>query len=117
MLSESVGKAIQLTGGNDAQETANFILLFHKFFDMLNVSNFTKKKPFQYPYHTGDDQIDSLIDSLIDRLIAPLIVPTLGSDLVHTELQQYYYNTTTILFMGTVLIAEWVSLKHRRKEC
>ena len=55
MLSESVGKAIQLTGGNDAQETANFILLFHKFFDMLNVSNFTKKKPFQYPYHTGDD--------------------------------------------------------------
>lgn len=59
MLSESVGKAIQLTGGNDAQETANFILLFDKFFDMLNVSNFTngsrKKKPFQYPYHTGDD--------------------------------------------------------------
>ena len=53
MLSESVGKAIQLTGGNDVQETANFFLLFDKFFDMLNVSNFTngsrKKSHFSIP--------------------------------------------------------------------
>ncbi len=35
-LSESVGKALQLTGGTDVQETAKFAIMFDKFFDCLS---------------------------------------------------------------------------------
>ena len=59
VLSESVGKAIQLTGGPEAQETSRFVLMFDKFFDALNVGNFTighhRRKPFQTPYVSEDD--------------------------------------------------------------
>ena len=33
VLSESVGKAVMLVEGPEAQETAKFVLLFDKFFD------------------------------------------------------------------------------------
>ena len=59
VLSESVGKALQLTGGPDAQETARFVLMFDKFFDALNVGDFKSskhhRKPFQAPYVSNDD--------------------------------------------------------------
>ena len=59
VLSESVSKALVLTGGQEAQGTAKFVALMDKFFDTLNVSNFTNgtqnHKPFQHPYHHGDD--------------------------------------------------------------
>lgn len=59
MLSESVSKALQLTGGEDAEETAKFVMMFDKFFDCLNVSNFTNgaraRKPFQKPYTNSED--------------------------------------------------------------
>lgn len=59
VLSETVGKAMKLTGGPEAQETAKFILMFDKFFNALNVSNFTNgkhhRKPFKDPYRSGDD--------------------------------------------------------------
>ena len=41
VLNESVSKALVLTGGQEAQETAKFVALMDKFFDILNVSNFT----------------------------------------------------------------------------
>ena len=59
VLSESVSKALVLTGEQEAQETAKFVALIDKFFDILNVSNFTNgtrnRKPFQHPYRHGDD--------------------------------------------------------------
>lgn len=54
-----MGKAIELTGGPEAKETAKFVLLFDKYFDILNVSNFTngtmELKPFKHPYRHKDD--------------------------------------------------------------
>jgi hypothetical protein len=41
VLSESVGNALQLIGGAEAEETSRFVMLFDKFFDILNVSSFT----------------------------------------------------------------------------
>ena len=52
-----------MTGGDEVKETVKFIALFDKFFDLLNVSNFTagtrKLKPFQHPYrHDKDFRLD-----------------------------------------------------------
>eukprot|EP00731_Ephydatia_muelleri_P013889 Em0007g1199a len=59
LLSESVSKALHLLGGPDAEETANFIALFDKFFYSFNVSNYTEanrhRKPFRQPYRSSDD--------------------------------------------------------------
>ena len=59
VLSESVSKALVLTGGPEAQGTAKFVAMIDKFFDILNVSNFTNgtrnRKPFQHPYRHSDD--------------------------------------------------------------
>lgn len=72
VLSESVSKALLLTGGNEVKETANFVSLFDRFFDCLNVSNFTNgtknRKPFQHPYRHSDDhrlKVNSQQKSLI----------------------------------------------------
>ena len=55
-----MGKALQLTGGPDVQETAKFVLLFDRFFDALNVGNFQSgifhRKPFQLPYDSASDE-------------------------------------------------------------
>ena len=46
VLSESVSKALVLTGGQEAQETAKFVALIDKFFD-INFTNGTRNhKPF-----------------------------------------------------------------------
>ena len=54
-----MSKALLLTGGTEAKETSIFVSMFDKFFDALNVSNFTngtrQRKPFKHPYHHGDD--------------------------------------------------------------
>lgn len=59
MLSESVGKAMKMTGGPEAQETATFVEMFDKFFDALNVGNFQsgryQRKPFKVPYFSESD--------------------------------------------------------------
>ena len=59
MLSESVSQALHLTGGDEASETAHFIGLMDKFFDALNVHNFSHGaralKPFQMPYTSTTD--------------------------------------------------------------
>lgn len=58
-LSESVSKALTLYGGEETEETALFVIMFDRFFDCLNVSNYTnakrKLKVFQNPYRSADD--------------------------------------------------------------
>ena len=59
MLSESVAKALELTGGEEVTETVKFIKMMDHFFDCLNVNNFhtgkQKRKQLQDPYRSGDD--------------------------------------------------------------
>ena len=43
VLSESVSKALTLVGGEETSETAKFTSMLDKFFDALNVTNFTRK--------------------------------------------------------------------------
>ena len=51
VLSESVSKALLLgEGGSRASETSKFVLFMDKFFDALNVHNYTHGVPFQMPY-------------------------------------------------------------------
>ena len=44
IMSDSVSKALRLLGGTATEETAKFVEMFDKFFDALNVSNFTNGK-------------------------------------------------------------------------
>lgn len=50
---------MEKTGGAEAKETARFVDFFDKFYDCLNVSNFTNgtryNKKFQHPYRHGED--------------------------------------------------------------
>ena len=59
MLSQSVAKAMELTGGPVVSETVKFITMMDKFFDCLNVDNyssgFTQRKPFKQPYRSAND--------------------------------------------------------------
>ena len=59
MLSESVSKGFELTGGQEAAGTAKFVAMMDKFFDCMNVRNYTqgihKRKRFQMPYTTSQD--------------------------------------------------------------
>ena len=58
-MSETVCKALRVTGGAEASETAKFIEMVDKFFDCLNVSSFSKgklkRKPFLQPYRKSND--------------------------------------------------------------
>ena len=42
LMSSSLAKALKLTGGDEAVETANFIKIVDKLFDCLNVSSLSK---------------------------------------------------------------------------
>jgi hypothetical protein len=59
VLSESVGKAMKLVGGSEMEQTSHFVLMFDRFFDIFNVTNFTnslhQRKPFKAPFRKGDD--------------------------------------------------------------
>eukprot|EP00731_Ephydatia_muelleri_P018846 Em0011g886a len=59
VLSESVAKAMELTGGPVVSETVKFITMMDKFFDCLNVDNYssgyTQRKPFKQPYRSAND--------------------------------------------------------------
>lgn len=59
VLSETVSKALEHSGGNEASETAKFVKMIDRFFDCLNVTNLTngmhKRKSFQDPYTKADD--------------------------------------------------------------
>lgn len=59
LLSETVAKALVLSGDPAVQETAKFVSMFDKLFDALNVSNYNsgvkKIKTFQQSYRSGND--------------------------------------------------------------
>lgn len=52
--------SIYSRSGPEAKETSKFILMFDKFFDVLNVRSFVEgiksRKPFLNPYRHGDDK-------------------------------------------------------------
>ena len=79
MLSQSVATAIKLRGGDEASETAKFVEMCDKWFDAMNVHNYTQgilvskifnnltheynyiqgirtRKDFQRPYTSADDE-------------------------------------------------------------
>ena len=60
VLSESVSKALALVGGDEAAETSRFTAMMDKFFDALNVRNYTHglhaRKEFQMPYISAKDK-------------------------------------------------------------
>ena len=59
VMSETVSKALRLTGGEEAAETAQFIEMVDKMFDCLNVSSLSKgkmkRKPSVQPYRNAND--------------------------------------------------------------
>jgi hypothetical protein len=59
-LSSTVATALKVFLPNEASETAIFVEYFDKFFDMLNVTNYTSTykqlKPFKAPYRWGSDK-------------------------------------------------------------
>lgn len=59
VLSESVSKALAMTGGEDVSETAHYVSMVDRFFDCLNVNNFTsgkyKREVYKDPYRSPND--------------------------------------------------------------
>lgn len=59
VLSNSVGKAFELAASPGTEKTAEFVQIFDKFFDCLNVSNFVtgwhSRNDFKLPYRSGTD--------------------------------------------------------------
>ena len=59
MLSDSIAKALELYGGEEAKETAHFAMMFNRLFDCLNVKTLSagklKRNPFKQPYRCGKD--------------------------------------------------------------
>ena len=60
ILSESVSTALTEFGPEDTKGTAEYCLMFDRFFDCMNVRNSleatTKQKPFLKPYTSSDDK-------------------------------------------------------------
>ena len=58
-ITQTVSKALVLTGGSKAEETAHFVNMFDKFFDCFNVSSFNagmrSRKAFKSPYRSASD--------------------------------------------------------------
>ncbi len=54
-----MSKALKLTGGEEVSETVKFTEMMDKFFDALNVHNYThglySRKAFQMPYVNKED--------------------------------------------------------------
>ena len=54
-----MANALKLTGGVEVTETVRFVSMMDRFFDCLNINNFTsgktKRKPFQDPFRSDKD--------------------------------------------------------------
>ena len=59
VLSSSVSKAVTMIGGEEASETAMFVLMMDRFFDCFNVGKYTSGKysrnTFKQPYRSSRD--------------------------------------------------------------
>ena len=55
-----MAKALRLTGGEDVEESARLAEMMDKFFDCVNVHNYTqgyhRRKPFLDPYRSSKDR-------------------------------------------------------------
>ena len=60
MLSESVAKGLKQIEGDEVSETIRFVEMMDKLFDCFNVNDYDKgrkkRKPFQEPYRSTDDE-------------------------------------------------------------
>lgn len=58
-MSETVANGLKTVVGDKASETVLFVKMMDRFFDCLNVNNFStgkqKRKPFQEPYRKPND--------------------------------------------------------------
>ena len=83
MLSNSVAKALILTVGSKSAQTARFVDMFDKFFDVMNVSSFSaghrSRNQFRSPYRSGTDW------KLKVHTIVPVLVFTI------LPMQQYVF--------------------------
>ena len=59
VLSNTAATAPCLTGKDEVEETAQFVTMFDRLFDCLNVTDFDcgrhSRNPFKAPYQSGDD--------------------------------------------------------------
>jgi len=59
VLSNTVATALRLTGREEVEETARFVMMIDRFFDCLNVTDFDggrrTRNPFKAPYRSGSD--------------------------------------------------------------
>ena len=81
-MSETVSKALLLTGGSEAFETSIFIGKVDKFFDAPNVTSFMKgikaREPFQKPYFSKDDprlEVCNLYNIHFALIIFNIVIP------------------------------------------
>lgn len=69
VLSDRVGKIMQQQGGEDCQETANFILLMDKFFDCMNCrtknEGAQKRKPYLNAYTSVQDEWFNFLEEIL----------------------------------------------------
>ena len=74
-----MSKALVLVGGDECSEASQFVDMMDKFFDVLNVHNYSHGscalKPFQLPYTSSEDprlKVFYLVKKLILRLMYEL---------------------------------------------
>lgn len=77
-MSNSVAKALELYGGEEAKESAILADMFNHFFDCVNVSSFTAGKgardPFKSPYRSGKDFRLKVCDIVVNSKIAFILL-------------------------------------------
>ena len=83
-LSQTVANGMKTVIGDEASENVLFVEMMDRFFDRLNVNNFTtghrKRKFFQYPYRKKDELLNFVL-----RYVHNIIftwAPTLNSSIL-----------------------------------
>ena len=78
MCSESVSKALLKVCGEKAYETATFVSLMDKFFDTLNVHNYSggskALKPFQAPFRSPDDFRIKVCNTILSTCMSLIVI-------------------------------------------
>ena len=78
VLSNTVGNALTIVVGKEAETTVDFILRMDKFFDCLNVGSYTDGKltrnPFKQPYRSPNDFRLQVCNIIIVSIIYTSIV-------------------------------------------
>ena len=104
ILSESVSKALLMTGGSEASQTAKFVEMMDKFFDSLNVTSFERgkrqRKPFQQLYRSSSD-IHLKVQSFSVHVHVHVLVNVLP---------------TSYVMKGTDLFLTWMNIAHMKRD-